>query len=60
MIIYDFIEQRLDQLNEDNYSSGRYMVDGLYDLNFLKFRKNDAMVNDICRELYFEIEDIPF
>ena len=65
MIIYDFIEQRFDQLNEDNYSDARYMVDELWDNNFRQFRRDDSMVNDICKELYDELdslvnEDIPF
>jgi len=67
MIIYDFIEQRFDQLLNNDHTSkdAENMVDSLYDLNFLKFRQGDPMVNDICKELYYEIEsiyteDIPF
>jgi hypothetical protein len=67
MIIYDFIEQRFDQLLNNDHTSkdAENMVDSLYDLNFLKFRQADLMVNDICKELYYEIEsiyteDIPF
>lgn len=59
MIIYDFIEQRFDQLADDSYSDAQNMVDSLYDLNFLKFRQADLMVNDICKELYYVL-DIPF
>jgi hypothetical protein len=67
MIIYDFIEQRFDELLNNDHTSkdAENMVDSLYDLNFLKFRQKDQMVNDICKELYYELEsiyteDIPF
>ena len=67
MIIYDFIEQRFDQLLNNDHTSkdAENMVDSLYDFNFLKFRQEDSMVNDICKELYHELEsvaneDIPF
>lgn len=67
MILYQFIEQRFDQLfnNDHTFKDAENMVDSLYDLNFLKFRQGDPMVNDICKELYYEIEsiyteDIPF
>lgn len=64
MLIYDFIERRFDQLNDDDWRQGEYMVDELWDANFKKFKQGDAMVNDICRELYDELEsiseDIPF
>lgn len=65
MIIYDFIEQRFDQLNEDDWRQAEYMVDELWDTNFRFFRREDPMVNDICKELYYEVEsifsdDIPF
>lgn len=67
MIIYDFIEQRFDELLNNDHTSkdAENMVDALYDLNFLKFRQKDQMVNDICKELYYELEsiyteDIPF
>jgi hypothetical protein len=67
MIIYDFIEQRFDELLNNDHTSkdAENMVDSLYDFNFLKFRQQDSMVNDICKELYYELEsiyteDIPF
>ena len=68
MIIYDFIERRLDQVECSNgINDAQYMVDGLWDKNFKKFRQEDSMVNDICKELYDELEsifnpneDIPF
>ena len=59
MIIYEFIEQRFDQLADDDYSDAQYMVDDLWNDNFLKFRRDDPMVNDICKELYYVL-DIPF
>ena len=64
MIIYDFIEQRFDQLLNNDHTSkdAENMVDSLYDFNFLKFRQEDQMVNDICKELHYAIpdNDIPF
>lgn len=65
MINYEFIEKRFDQLNEDDWRKGMYMVDELWDTNFRLFRREDSMVNDICTELYHEVEcydneDIPF
>ena len=70
MIIYDFIEQRFDQLNEDNYLEAEYMVDSLLNNNTREFKRinppnND--VEDICLELWRELDqtydpnnDIPF
>ncbi len=60
MIIYDFIEQRFDQLADNSHLDAQYMVDDLWNDNFLKFRRNDPMVNDICKELFYALDDIPF
>lgn len=65
MINYEFLERRFDQLNEDDWRQAEYMVDDLWDTNFRLFRREDQMVNDICTELYHELdsvvnEDIPF
>ena len=61
MIIYDFIEQRLDQLEcNDGWNAAQYMVDGLWDKNYLTFRQNDPIVNDICTELCQELDDVTF
>lgn len=66
MINYDFILRRVDQVEcSDGWHAAQNMVDSLYDFNFLKFRQGDPMVNDICSELYHELEsvaneDIPF
>ena len=65
MIDYEFLERRFDQLNEDDWRKAMYMVDDLWDTNFRFFRREDQMVNDICTELYHELdsvvnEDIPF
>ena len=65
MLIYEFLERRFDQLNEDSWLQGAYMVDGLWDSNYLTFKQEDKMVNDICKELSEEMdsvanEDIPF
>jgi hypothetical protein len=66
MIIYDFIWRRLDQVEcSDGWHAAQYMVDGLWDKNYLTFKQNDQMVNDICQEMYHELEsvaneDIPF
>ena len=66
MIIYDFIWRRLDQVECSNgWHDAQYMVDGLWDSNYLTFKQEDSMVNDVCQELYHELEsvaneDIPF
>ena len=67
MIIYDFIWRRLDQVEcSDGWHAAQYMVDGLWDRNYLTFKQEDSMVNDICKEMYHELEsvaddnDIPF
>ena len=70
MIIYDFIEQRFDQLNEDNYLEAEYMVDSLLNNNTREFKRINPSNNDveeICLELWRELdqtydpnEDIPF
>ena len=66
MIIYDFIWRRLDQVEcSDGWHAAQYMVDGLWDKNYLTFKQDDKMVNDICQDLYHDLEsvaneDIPF
>ena len=60
MILYDFIEQRFDQLNEDSELDARYMVYDLWNDNFLKFRQLDLTVNDICNDLYYGLDAILF
>ena len=68
MIIYDFIEQRFDQLNEDNYLDGEYMVDSLLNNNTKQFKRMNPPnnnIDEICLELWREIDstynpDIPF
>ena len=65
MLIYEFLERRFDQLYEnDSWIQAEYMVDGLWDSNYLTFRQEDQMVNDICKELSEEMDsvadDIPF
>ena len=66
MIIYEFIWQRLDQVEcSDGWHAAQYMVDGLYTKNYLNLMQEDPMVEDICSELYHELEsvaneDIPF
>mgnify|MGYP003329281967 CR=1 FL=1 len=68
MIIYDFIEQRFDQLNEDNYLEAEYMVDSLLNNNTREFKRINPPNNDVeemCLELWREIDqtynpDIPF
>ena len=66
MLIYEFLERRFDQLYEnDSWIQAEYMVDGLWDSNYLTFKQEDKMVNDICKELSEEMdsvanEDIPF
>ena len=67
MLIYDFIERRFDQLMdnpEHGVTDADYMVDDLYTKNYLNLMQEDQMAEDICRELWREIdavcEDIPF
>lgn len=66
MIIYDFIEQRFDQLNDDSYLHGKHMVDKLLDNNVKEFNQYNVRVDAICVELWRELcddltnEDIPF
>ena len=66
MLIYDFIWRRLDQVEcSDGWSAAQNMVDGLHETNVKKFKQKDKMVDDICEELYHELEsvaneDIPF
>ena len=57
MIIYDFIEQRFDQLNDDSYLHGKYMVDKLLDSNVKEFNQYDVQVDAICVELWQELCD---
>ncbi len=42
-----------------------YMVDSLLDSNITEFKQENQLVDDICKELYYELdavadEDIPF
>ena len=66
MLIYDFLEQRFDQLNDDSYLHGKNMVDKLLDSNIKEFNQYDVQVDTICLELWQEFcddltnEDIPF
>jgi len=71
MIIYDFIEQRFDQLldcPEHGTKDADYMVDVLLNKNSIEFKRVNPvnqMVDDICRELWEELDavanpDIPF
>ena len=66
MIDYDFLERRVYQLeNDHNWIQASYMVDTLWDNNFKKFKQGDAIVNDICNDLWHELDetynpDIPF
>ena len=59
MIIYDFIEQRFDELD---YFERMEMVDTLLDRNVTEFKQEDLEVDDICLALWQEEnnEDIPF
>ena len=71
MIIYDFIEQRFDQLYEnDLWINAEYMVDALLNNNTREFKRvnppNDH-IDEICLELWQMIDqtnnpdnDIPF
>ena len=68
MLIYDFIAIRFDQLldcPEHGVKDADYMVDGLYTKNYLNLMQEDQMAEDICKELWDELEavaneDIPF
>ena len=65
MLVYEFLEQRFDQLNDDNLLHGKYMVDALLDKNVKEFNQYDVQVDSICLELWQELcddltEDIPF
>lgn len=65
MIKYEFLERRFDQLNEDSWVQAEYMVDVLLNNNTREFKTPDNNVDDICYELWREVdstynEDIPF
>ena len=68
MLIYDFIEQRFDQLldcPEHGVKDADHMVDALLNKNAMEFKQVDHEIDDICRELWSELdavvdEDIPF
>ena len=70
MLIYEFIERRVDQLldcPEHGTNDADYMVDALLNKNSIEFKRvnpPNQMVDDICLELWREIdavcEDIPF
>ena len=71
MLIYDFIEQRYDQLlecPEHGVKDADYMMDDLLDKNNKEFKRvnpSNQMVDDICLELWNELDavanpDIPF
>ena len=68
MLIYDFIERRYDQLlewPEHGTKDADYMVDGLYTKNYLNLMQEDQITEDICKELWQELDavanpDIPF
>lgn len=51
MIIYDFIEQRFDELD---YSTGMAMVDTLLDRNVQEFGQEDNDVDSTCLALWNE------
>lgn len=51
MIIYDFIEQRFDELD---YSAGMEMVDTLLDRNVQEFGQEDPDVDSTCLALWNE------
>ena len=61
MLIYDFLERRFDQLYEDDlWIHAEYMVDGLLCNNEREFQRvnpTDPMVDDICTELWHEIQN---
>jgi hypothetical protein len=68
MIDYNFLERRFDQLNDYSSTDAEYMVDGLLLKNcqgFMRLNLPNDNIDDICRELYHELEsvaneDIPF
>lgn len=66
MLVYEFLERRFDQLNDDNLLHGKYMVDALLDKNVKEFDQYNVQVDSICLELWQELcddltnEDIPF
>ena len=68
MIIYDFIERRLDELMEcpeHGVKDADYMVDALLNKNAIEFKQLNHEVDSICLELWRELdavvsEDIPF
>jgi len=65
MIDYDFLERRFDQLNEDDWRQGEYMVDALLNNNTREFKRVNPLnqdIDDICLELWRELDitNVPF
>lgn len=60
MIDYEFLERRFDQLSEDSWRQGEYMVDALLNKNVIEFEQINQEVDDICFELWQVNDDIPF
>ena len=70
MLVYEFIERRFDQLNDDSWLQAEYMVDSLLNNNTREFKRlnpSNKRVDEICLELWQELdstynpnEDIPF
>lgn len=60
MINYEFLERRFDQLSEDSWRQGEYMVDALLNKNVIEFEQINQEVDDICFELWQINDDIPF
>ena len=68
MLMYEFLEKRFDQLNEESYLDAEHMVDGLFYSNEITFQKVNSPnqdIEDICLELWRELDqinnpDIPF
>ena len=60
MLIYEFLERRFDQLNDDCYTDAEYMVDALLNKNVIEFEQINQEVDDICFELWQINDDIPF
>ena len=59
MLVYDFIEKRFDQLNEESYLDAEYMVDSLLNNNTREFKRVNPPnqdIDDICLELWREID----
>ena len=60
MLIYDFLERRFDQLYEnDLWIHAEYMVDALLNNNVRNFQRvnsSNQIVDDICLELWNEIQ----